>query len=64
MIFLAVGFKCLKKQGEERNKNLEKSIVIPNGINDFWINNINNKNKQITDEINVLFVGSYLQIER
>ncbi|MCD8827191.1 glycosyltransferase [Staphylococcus gallinarum] len=66
LIFLSESYKektlqTIFKQGEERNKNLEKSIVIPNGINDFWINNINNKNKQITDEINVLFVGRVMK---
>jgi len=36
---------------------LSKSLIIPNGIDDFWINNINDNNKQIGSTIKLLFTG-------
>ncbi len=36
----------------------DKAIVIPNGIDEFWLNNINSKRDiKITEQINLLFVG-------
>ena len=36
---------------------LSKSLIIPNGIDDFWINNVNDINKQIGSTIKLLFTG-------
>ncbi len=66
IIFLSESYKekflvKLFKNENTRSKVAEKSIVIPNGINDFWINNANNENKVIKDEINVLFIGRIMK---
>jgi len=36
---------------------LHKTSVIPNGINDFWLSNINKENKMIREEIRLIYVG-------
>lgn len=46
------------KNNKEINEKLEKSIVIPNGINQFWHSNkVENKKILNSNEINILFVG-------
>lgn len=36
-----------------------KSIVIPNGIDQYWLDNIRNKVKNLQSRINVLYIGSF-----
>jgi len=36
---------------------IEKSYIIPNGVDDYWIDNKSYKNKYLTDNINILTVG-------
>ncbi|MCL4579954.1 glycosyltransferase family 4 protein, partial [Staphylococcus aureus] len=61
IIFLSESYK--KKTidmlfGHKKSKNeiFEKSHVIPNGINDFWLKNSSNQTKHINEEINVICV--------
>lgn len=38
----------------------QKSYVLPNGINEFWINN-RNKKKELTEQHTIIFVGSVVK---
>lgn len=41
-----------------RDEIEKKSVVIPNGIDDFWISNCKEELKKVEEKINLLFVGS------
>ncbi|MBO1226749.1 glycosyltransferase family 4 protein [Staphylococcus nepalensis] len=66
IIFLSEAYKnkTIKKlfnNDEDFKKILDKSFTLPNGINNFWINNSVGIEKQISNEINVLFVGRIMR---
>ena len=66
IIFLSEVYKIttinkLFKKEEDRKTILEKSYVLPNGINDFWIENQNNIKKNLNDSVNFLFVGRVMK---
>jgi len=41
------------------NSFQDKSIIVPNGIDDYWHKNINYRKRLISDTVNLLFVGEY-----
>ncbi|MGJ5710482.1 glycosyltransferase family 4 protein [Staphylococcus equorum] len=66
IIFLSESYKYKTIENlyvnHEDIKNIKsKSYTIPNGINQYWINNKVNEKKQISNEINFLFVGRIMK---
>ncbi|MDK9873191.1 glycosyltransferase family 4 protein, partial [Staphylococcus equorum] len=66
IIFLSESYKYKTIENlyvnHEDIKNIKsKSYIIPNGINQYWINNKVNEKKQISNEINFLFVGRIMK---
>ncbi|MGI2304462.1 glycosyltransferase family 4 protein [Staphylococcus cohnii] len=54
-------FSKLYKNSEDIKKIEEKSYIIPNGINQYWINHKVNEKKGISNNINFLFVGRIMR---
>ncbi|WP_105993032.1 glycosyltransferase family 4 protein [Staphylococcus simulans] len=61
IIFLSKSYEKITvdklfKDKREKADILQKSYVIPNGINDFWIEHANNDIKEIGDKVNIVCV--------
>lgn len=66
VIFLSEAYKTraienLFEDKQDRENILLKSHTIPNGVNDFWIKNSSDKNKNINEKINILFIGRIME---
>lgn len=66
IIFLSETYKKetidkIYKDTLNKKKLLNKSVIIPNGINDFWIKNQMTYKKNLDKKINVLFVGRIMK---
>jgi len=41
---------------------LDRTMVLPNGVNDFWINHVREKKNRISDKIvNIIYVGTFIK---
>ncbi|MDW4520998.1 glycosyltransferase family 4 protein [Staphylococcus saprophyticus] len=66
VIFLSTTYKektinKLYKNNEEIKKIEDKSYTVPNGINQYWIDNKVEEKKQIFNDINFLFIGRIMK---
>ncbi|MEX2948682.1 glycosyltransferase family 4 protein [Staphylococcus warneri] len=65
IIFLSETYKMkvLKQLFDEKEQinMLKKTTVIPNGINEYWIEHASNLKKTMSDEVNILFVGRIMR---
>ncbi|EGQ1662127.1 glycosyltransferase family 4 protein [Staphylococcus pseudintermedius] len=64
--FLSESYKdktinILFKSSAERKEIAKKTVVIPNGINDFWINNQSDEKKKLSTELNILCVSRVMK---
>ncbi len=62
LIFLSPSYKLkLQKNYPEISDKIEqKAIILPNGIDEFWINNISKTEKLLTDnKINIVYAGEF-----
>src|SRR5690554_2357685 len=53
-----LGFSFLKTS---RNELLEKSVVIPNGIDDYWIDHVQKKKEMDYSQLKLVYVGNFLR---
>lgn len=42
---------------------MQKSLVLPNGIDDFWMQNIAKKKKKNSQDIKLIYIGSFLKLK-
>ncbi|MBN6204695.1 glycosyltransferase family 4 protein [Staphylococcus saprophyticus] len=66
VIFLSTTYKektinKLYKNNEDIKKIEDKSYTVPNGINQYWIDNKVEEKKQIFNDINFLFIGRIMK---
>lgn len=63
IIFISEAYKCrfLETKAIRRYlPDLENKIeVIPNGVNDFWISNISERKKRISNPVKLIFIGNF-----
>jgi glycosyltransferase involved in cell wall biosynthesis len=65
VIFLSEAYKNKVLQLSFVRKHADiiekKSVVIPNGIDSFWIENIQKRKEHLSDKIQLIYVGSFIE---